>query len=209
MNAELLIMFTLDCNRAYLYAHPERELAAGEIQRYDEYISRRATGVPAQYITGHQEFWGLDLIVNPSVLIPRPETEHIIEVVTELARKADYTGQKGRPKLVDVGTGSGAIAVALAKELPQAQLLATQAALEAQLATAQACTGNTSSSPNTSTYHAVSRSRILLSTAFVPFRRQQVTHPAPRLDQREDVDDREPSEQSGSQLENAPDLSGQ
>ena len=78
MNAELLIMFTLDCDRAYLYAHPERDLTPGEIQRYDEALARRATGVPAQYITGHQEFWGLDLIVSPAVLIPRPETEHVV-----------------------------------------------------------------------------------------------------------------------------------
>src|SRR5271169_3419099 len=83
MNAELLIMFTLACDRAYLYAHPERELTADELQRYDEALSRRSTGVPAQYITGHQEFWGLDLIVSPAVLIPRPETEHVVEAVLE------------------------------------------------------------------------------------------------------------------------------
>ena len=68
MNAELLIMFTLDCDRAYLYAHPERELARAEMQRYGEALARRATGVPAQYITGHQEFWGLDFAVTPDVL---------------------------------------------------------------------------------------------------------------------------------------------
>jgi release factor glutamine methyltransferase len=67
MNAELLIMFTLDCDRAYLYAHPERELTPDETQRYEEALARRATGVPAQYITGHQEFWGLDLILSPAV----------------------------------------------------------------------------------------------------------------------------------------------
>src|SRR6201997_2426635 len=84
MNAELLIMFTLDCDRAYLYAHPERELTSDETQRYDEALARRAIGVPAQYITGHQEFWGMDLIVSPAVLIPRPETEHLVETVLEL-----------------------------------------------------------------------------------------------------------------------------
>src|SRR5271169_180937 len=84
MNAELLIMFTLDCDRAYLYAHPERDLTSDETQRYDETLARRATGVPAQYITGHQEFWGLDLIVSPAVLIPRPETEHVVEAVLSL-----------------------------------------------------------------------------------------------------------------------------
>jgi release factor glutamine methyltransferase len=132
MNAELLIMFTLDCDRAYLYAHPERELTADETQRYDEALARRATGVPGQYITGHQEFWGLDLIVSPAVLIPRPETEHVVETVLELA-KADG---RGRPsphdlRIVDVGTGSGAIALALAKELPAAEIHATDISPEA------------------------------------------------------------------------------
>src|SRR5271157_4724498 len=89
MNAELLIMFTLDCERAYLYAHPERELTPDQMRRYDEALTRRATGVPAQYITGHQEFWGLDFIVSPAVLIPRPETEHVVEAVLELVSRAD------------------------------------------------------------------------------------------------------------------------
>ena len=84
INAELLLMFTLNCDRAYLYAHPERELTAEESSRYDAALAERARGVPAQYITGHQEFWGMDLIVSPAVLIPRPETEHVIETVLEL-----------------------------------------------------------------------------------------------------------------------------
>jgi release factor glutamine methyltransferase len=86
LNAELLIMFILDCDRAYLYAHPERQLTADEMRRYDEAIARRTAGVPAQYITGHQEFWGMDLIVSPAVLVPRPETEHVVETMLELAR---------------------------------------------------------------------------------------------------------------------------
>src|SRR6266404_9527257 len=144
MNAELLIMFTLDCDRAYLYAHPERELTADEIQRYDAALARRATGVPAQYITGHQEFWGLDLIVSPAVLIPRPETEHVVETVLELVsgvRSEQSQDQSQRPRtgvsaphdlrLVDVGAGSGAIALALAKELPAAEIHATDISPEA------------------------------------------------------------------------------
>src|SRR5271157_1624605 len=138
MNAELLIRFTLDCDRAYLYAHPERELTPGEMQRYDEALARRATGVPAQYITGHQEFWGLDLIVSPAVLVPRPETEHVVETVVELARAGSAgesqgrrTGVSARHKIVDVGTGSGAIAIALAKELPSAEIDATDISAEA------------------------------------------------------------------------------
>ena len=127
LNAETLLMFTLNCVRAHLYAHPERELTHEEQTRYNEALTQRATGIPAQYITGHQEFWGLDLIVSPAVLIPRPETEHLIETVLPLARPMQS------PKIADVGTGSGAIALALAKELPNAENHATDhspAALE-------------------------------------------------------------------------------
>jgi release factor glutamine methyltransferase len=138
MNAELLIMFTLDCDRAYLYAHPERELTSDETQRYDQALARRAIGVPAQYITGHQEFWGMDLIVSPAVLIPRPETEHIVETVLELA-KSTVERRASPPVIVDVGTGSGAIALVLAKELPAAEIHATDISREAlEVATANA-----------------------------------------------------------------------
>jgi len=130
MNAEVLLMFTLGCDRAYLYAHPERELSQEEQARYQEVIRQRSQGIPAQYITGHQEFWGLDLIVSPAVLIPRPETEHVIERVLELHHQSSSGGFR---RIIDVGTGSGAIALALAKELPQAEIHATDispAALE-------------------------------------------------------------------------------
>jgi release factor glutamine methyltransferase len=125
MNAEVLLMFALGCDRAHLYAHPERELSADELSRYDDALSQRAQGVPSQYITGHQEFWGMDLIVSPSVLIPRPETEHLIETVLPLARALP------RPRIADVGTGSGCIALALAKELPSAEIHATDISAEA------------------------------------------------------------------------------
>jgi len=127
LNAETLLMFVLGCDRAYLHAHPEYELAADESACYEQALTQRATGIPAQYITGHQEFWGMDFIVTPAVLIPRPETEHLIETVLPLAR------QLAGPRIVDVGTGSGCIALALAKELRNAQIHATDispAALE-------------------------------------------------------------------------------
>jgi release factor glutamine methyltransferase len=127
LNAELLLMFTLGCDRAHLFAHPERELTSDEQARYDEALAQRSKGVPAQYITGHQEFWGLDLIVTPAVLIPRPETEHLIETVLPLARPLKAA------KIADIGTGSGAISLALARELWDAEIHATDispAALE-------------------------------------------------------------------------------
>ena len=143
MNAELLLRFILDVDRAYLYAHPERELSAEEQPRYDEVLRQRASGIPAQYITGHQEFWGMDFIVTPAVLIPRPETEHLIETVLHLTSdlrpptsatpqapevrrlRSEVRGLKSEVRIVDVGTGSGSIAIALAKELPNAEIHAT------------------------------------------------------------------------------------
>ena len=113
MNAELLLRFVLSCDRAYIFAHPERDLTLAELARYEETLNQRAQGIPAQYITGHQEFWGLDLIVTPAVLIPRPETEHLIETV--LLFNGGRASSPGRPtRIVDVGTGSGCIALALA-----------------------------------------------------------------------------------------------
>ena len=133
MNAEVLLMFVLACDRAYLYAHPERELTADEQARYRHSLEERARGVPSQYITGHQEFWSLDLIVTPAVLIPRPETEHLVEAVLELARPLP------RPRIADVGTGSGCVALALAHELAHAEIHAAElspAALEVARANA-------------------------------------------------------------------------
>jgi release factor glutamine methyltransferase len=118
MNAETLLMFVLGVSRAHLYAHPQRELTPEEETRYDEVLGQRAAGMPSQYITGHQEFWGLDFVVSPAVLIPRPETEHLVESVLELARGVPH------PKLVDVGTGSGCVALALAHELKNAEIYA-------------------------------------------------------------------------------------
>ncbi len=135
-NAEVLLMFVLGCDRAYLYAHPERELTAGEEARYDQALAQRARGLPAQYITGHQEFWGLDLVVTPAVLIPRPETEHLVETVLDLVRRPPRSAGEGAratpcPRIVDVGAGSGCVALALAQELPAAEIHATDISAEA------------------------------------------------------------------------------
>ncbi len=130
ISAEVLVFHLLGCDRAYLFAHPERELSAAEGEQYQELIERRASGEPLQYLTGHQEFWKADFLVSPDVLIPRPETEHLVETVLELVH--DFA-LGPRLKIIDVGTGSGAIAVSLARELPRAEVHAVDlsaAALE-------------------------------------------------------------------------------
>ena len=129
--AELLLLHVLGRNRSWLYAHPEEMLNDAEAKRFGELIVRRAAGEPTQHLTGRQEFWRLEFEVGPDVLIPRPETEHVIEVA--LDRLALHELRAGRPQkssgaglqIADIGTGSGCIAIALAKELPAANVLAT------------------------------------------------------------------------------------
>lgn len=129
--AELLLLNVVGRDRAWLYAHPEEALAPEAAARYRGLIARRAAGEPTQYLTRKQEFWGLEFEVTPDVLIPRPETEHVIEVA--LDRLAVRELRSGRPQksqgegllIADVGTGSGCIAIALAHELPAATIFAT------------------------------------------------------------------------------------
>jgi release factor glutamine methyltransferase len=126
--AELLLMHTLGCDRTRLYTHPEQELDAATREQYFSLVAQRASGIPTQHLTGHQEFWGLEFEVTPDVLIPRPETEHLIEVALQrLGVEPDDASprRKSELRIADVGTGSGCIAVALAKEFPSAQIVAT------------------------------------------------------------------------------------
>ena len=129
--AELLLLHVLGRDRTWIYAHPEEEVVAQDTTRYFELIGRRAAGVPTQHLTGKQQFWGLEFEVTPDVLIPRPETEHVIEVA--LDRLAVRELRAGRPqkndgsglRIADIGTGSGCIAITLAKELTAATVYAT------------------------------------------------------------------------------------
>jgi release factor glutamine methyltransferase len=126
--AELLLMHALQRDRAWIYAHSENEPGTAACEHYLALISRRTGGVPTQHLTGHQEFWGLEFEVTPEVLIPRPETEHLIEVALDqlgLSDGVDSPRRHEKFQIVDVGTGSGCIAVALAHELPVAQFIAT------------------------------------------------------------------------------------
>ena len=123
LTAEVLLMHTLGCSRTHLHSHPEQDLGGKTIDEYFCDIRERASGTPTQYIVGHQEFWGLDFVVNRDVLIPRPESEHLVEGVLEHIDTAGIS--RDQPLcLVDVGTGSGCIALALAHELLHAVIFA-------------------------------------------------------------------------------------
>src|SRR3989440_11015106 len=137
--AELLLLHVLGRDRTWLYAHPEEQISSADAERYSALLARRAAGEPTQHLTGKQEFWGLEFEVTPDVLIPRPETEHVIEVALDrIALRERRNGRRQITRgaglhIADVGTGSGCIAIALAKELPEATLYATDisaAALE-------------------------------------------------------------------------------
>lgn len=137
--AELLMISALGRERTWLYTHAEETVEPAALEKYFALVARRAAGEPTQYLTGKQEFWGLEFEVTPAVLIPRPETEHVVEVVLERlgARGIKIRMDTGAPspqlRVADVGTGSGCLAVALAYELPHADVFATdvsKAALE-------------------------------------------------------------------------------
>ena len=136
LGAEVLAFHAFDCDRAFLFAHPEHEPTTDQLSRYTELVDRLAAGEPLQYLTGHQEFWKADFLVTPAVLIPRPETEHLVETALELARRVLACAPERHPtthhlKLIDVGTGSGAIAISLARELPEAEVWAVDLSPEA------------------------------------------------------------------------------
>jgi release factor glutamine methyltransferase len=129
-DAELLLLHILKRDRAFLLTHPDAELTPAQVDQYEKWLQRRAAYEPIQYILGEQEFYGLRFEVTRDVLIPRPETEHLVEAL--LAR-----APHDQPlRIADIGTGSGAIAVALAHSLPRAEVTAIDIS-EAALAVAQ------------------------------------------------------------------------
>lgn len=125
LNAELLLAHILSCKRLELYMSFDRPLQQNEIELYRDLLKRRIKFEPLQYIIGSVEFYGLELEVNPSVLIPRPETELLVETII------DNTINKDSIKILDVGTGSGNIAIALAKNIPSCQIIGIDTSEEA------------------------------------------------------------------------------
>ncbi len=131
LDAEILLAHALGITRAQLHAHPQGQLSSAELANYRQLIERRARHEPVAYIVGHQEFYGLDLLVDSRVLIPRPETELLVEKAIEISQR--------RSVVADVGTGSGAIAVSLAIHLPQVLVYATDASAGALEVAARNC----------------------------------------------------------------------
>jgi release factor glutamine methyltransferase len=131
LDAQTLLAAALGRDRTYLIVNFNQELSGATIEAYERLIARRAAGEPLQYITGHQEFFGLEFEVTRDVLIPRPETELIIEETIHLVQQR-ATGEGGwQPLIVDVGTGSGCIAVTLAREIGGARVVAVDLSLAA------------------------------------------------------------------------------
>lgn len=125
LDAEVLLARAIDMPRSFLYAHPDDELDAGALARFDAGISRRAAGEPLAYISGRREFWSLELLVTPATLVPRPETELLVEQALR------YLPRRASVEVLDLGTGSGAIAIALARERPLCRVTATDASEDA------------------------------------------------------------------------------
>ena len=127
LDAELLLARAIDMPRSYLFAHPEETLDELTVERFEAVLERRLAGEPMAYITGVREFWSLELMVTPATLVPRPETELLVDLaLRDIPRRAEWA-------ILDLGTGSGAIAIAIAKERPLSRVTATDvsaAALE-------------------------------------------------------------------------------
>jgi release factor glutamine methyltransferase len=133
LDAELMLAHALGTVRSQLYAQPDRSLDTETEESFQALVSRRKAREPVAYIIGHKEFYGLDLLVDQRVLIPRPETETLVEVALTIARQRQFS------LLAEVGVGSGAVAIALAVNLPQVQIYATDSSPDALAVAEENC----------------------------------------------------------------------
>ena len=132
LEAEVLVRHVVGIDRTALYAGPDRRMTEVQLQALQALVARRCQREPLPYILGHWEFYGLDFLVNPAVLIPRPETETLVEeALRRMRRNRPSTGSRRTDSIADVGTGSGCIAIALAVHLPQATVAATDISADA------------------------------------------------------------------------------
>ena len=129
INADTLLAFVLSCDRTRIYTNPDEILNDADIRRYKELINERTRHVPLQYITGHAEFMSLDFVVDKRVLVPRPETEILVETILNKAQDKECINKK--IIIMDIGTGSGNIAVSLAKNLSNVEIYASDISQEA------------------------------------------------------------------------------
>lgn len=129
-DAEILLLYALNISRAFFYTHPETIIPPEKLLLLESFLTRRLSGEPIAYILGEQEFWSMTFKVTPDVLIPRPETEHLVEIIL------NHFDEKAPRTILELGTGSGAIAIALAKERPHWKIIAVDVS-ESALAIAQ------------------------------------------------------------------------
>ncbi|HNP63964.1 MAG TPA: peptide chain release factor N(5)-glutamine methyltransferase [Woeseiaceae bacterium] len=142
LDAEILLSTSIDMPRSYLFAHPEDELDSLSLERFETLLARRLDGEPIAYITGRREFWSHELQVSPATLVPRPETEVLVDLALQtIPHDANW-------QILDLGTGSGAIAIAIASERPLCDITATDISADALAIAAgnarEASLGNTS-----------------------------------------------------------------
>jgi release factor glutamine methyltransferase len=119
LDAEILLCHVMNTQRAWIYSRPEQQIPQQQVKTYRSLVKRRSKGYPIAYLTGHKEFWSIDLTVNEHTLIPRPETECLVEYLLEMIPAEKILN------LTDLGTGSGAIAIAIARERPKCRITAT------------------------------------------------------------------------------------
>lgn len=126
LDAEVLLSYVLKKDKEFIFINPEFKLNQAQAKKYKWLIKRRAKFEPVAYLTGQKEFYGLNFLVNKNVLIPRPETELLVEEAINLVKKSEIFNAQSKIVIADIGTGSGAIAIALKKYLPKTKIIATE-----------------------------------------------------------------------------------